>query len=102
MTLDEAIKHCEEVAQEKRYEYQECLAVHDTESAMNCKKCGEEHEQLAKWLKELKALKEKSLGEWIDVNKDGSLWKCSICGEQSCCRGKYCPDCGLKMRNPNL
>lgn len=57
MTLEEAIKHCEEVAQEKRYEYQECLAVHDTESAMDCKKCGEEHEQLAKWLKELREWK---------------------------------------------
>lgn len=53
MTLEEAIKHAEEVAQEKRYEYQECLAVHDMEDAMDCGKCGEEHEQLAEWLKEL-------------------------------------------------
>ena len=45
---------------------------------------------------------EKPQGEWIDVNKDGSLWKCSVCKEQSCCRGAYCPDCGSKMRNANL
>ena len=41
-------------------------------------------------------------GEWIDVNGDGSLWKCSACKEQSCCRGTYCPDCGSKMKNANL
>ena len=57
MTLDEAISHCEEVVQEKRDEYQECVAVHDTESAMKCAKCGEEHKQLASWLKELKHLR---------------------------------------------
>ena len=55
MTLEEAIKHAEEVAQEKGYEYQECLAVHDMEEAMDCRKCGEEHEQLAAWLRELQA-----------------------------------------------
>ena len=41
MTLDEAIKHAEEVAEEKR-----------------CEKCGEEHRRLAEWLKELKQLSE--------------------------------------------
>ena len=41
MTLDEAIDHCEEVAQE-------------CENA----ECGMEHEQLAEWLKELRAFRE--------------------------------------------
>ena len=54
MSIDEAIKHAEEVAQEKRYEYQECLAIHDMENARDCGKCGEEHRQLAEWLKDLK------------------------------------------------
>ena len=36
-------------------------------------------------------------GRWIDVNGDGSLWQCSLCGEQSCCKGNYCMDCGAKM-----
>ena len=58
MTLDEAIHHAEEVVQEKLYEYQECLAVHDNEEAMNCRKCGEEHKQLAEWLRNYKKLKE--------------------------------------------
>lgn len=36
-------------------------------------------------------------GEWIDVNGDGSLWKCSNCNETSCCRGNFCSDCGASM-----
>ena len=40
MTLDEAIAHAEEVA------------------AASCDECGEEHRQLAEWLKELKLYKE--------------------------------------------
>ena len=47
----------------------------------------------------IKALKnEPKKGKWIDVNGDGSLWKCSNCGETSCCRGKYCSDCRADMR----
>lgn len=52
MTIDEAIKHCEEVAdghdsikQIKAVTLEEC-------------RCAEEHHQLAEWLKELKALRE--------------------------------------------
>ena len=48
MTLDEAIKHCEEEA-EKYMEY-----GIETE----CYQCGKEHEQLAEWLRELKHLRE--------------------------------------------
>jgi hypothetical protein len=40
MTLDEAIKHCNEVAES------------------NCDDCGAEHKQLAEWLIELKEIKE--------------------------------------------
>lgn len=40
MTLDEAIEHCEEV------------------SNRLCDVCGQEHKQLAQWLKELKKYKE--------------------------------------------
>jgi hypothetical protein len=51
LSLDEAIKHCEEVVQEKLYDYQECVAVHDMEDAIDCRECGEEHRQLAEWLR---------------------------------------------------
>lgn len=37
MTLDEAIKHCEHVAEEKI-----------------CQECADDHRQLAEWLRELK------------------------------------------------
>ena len=37
-------------------------------------------------------------GEWIDVNGDGSLWRCSRCKDTACCNGNYCPTCGAKMK----
>lgn len=36
-------------------------------------------------------------GNWIDINGDGSLWRCSVCGELQCCESNYCGDCGAKM-----
>lgn len=68
MTLDEAIKHAEEVMQEKLYEYQECTAVHDAEEAKICGKCAEEHRQLAEWLIELKHLREAGDGSRRDMS----------------------------------
>ena len=44
MTIDEAIKHAERVAEANK--------------SANCIECAEEHQQLADWLKELKAYKE--------------------------------------------
>ena len=59
MTLEEAIKHCEEVAeacerQSKRW---------DDEFYKNCTECAFEHKQLAKWLKELKTYRE--FADWL-------------------------------------
>lgn len=56
LTLDEAIKHCEEVA-----ENQEWLTESyddDSMGAKLCKECAEEHRQLAEWLERLKAFEE--------------------------------------------
>ena len=47
MTIDEAIIHCEEVA----------IRQLKNENNAKCVRCGKEHVQLAKWLKELKAYK---------------------------------------------
>ena len=67
MILDEAIKHAEEVAEENSKSYEEWLACRGNvgwsksdieavdKSIEQCKKCDEEHRQLAEWLKELKA-----------------------------------------------
>jgi hypothetical protein len=52
MTLEEAIKHAEEVA------------------ATSCDGCREEHEQLAAWLKELKEIKESS----VILPNNGNPW----------------------------
>lgn len=45
MTLDEAIKHLEEILSDKSHKW-------------SCESCKQEHKQLLVWLKELKALKE--------------------------------------------
>lgn len=49
MTLDEAIKHCDEVAEQFERK-KELTAV-----TLEMYKCAEEHRQLAEWLRELKA-----------------------------------------------
>ena len=54
MTLDEAILHAEEVADR-------CIITGEN----SC--CGQEHHQLAEWLKELKEYKKND--EWILVNE---------------------------------
>lgn len=66
MTLEEAIKHCEEVAEENEKEFrlcpypsQECNGSQDCRclengSGKGCLRCAAEHRQLAEWLRELK------------------------------------------------
>ena len=61
MTLEEAIIHCEEVAQKK----EQLLEIHKRALVLmpnysltsyqeqECIKCAEDHKQLAEWLKEL-------------------------------------------------
>lgn len=74
MTLDEAIKHCEEVVREqeedagkweytlgvyRRRDYCEQSTIPACEKALKkCKECATEHRQLAEWLKELKIIHE--------------------------------------------
>lgn len=73
MTIDEAIKHCREVAEKKEklantYEsFQDCGNSKSslTSGREKCLKCAEEHKQLARWLEELKALKEQPSGDCI-------------------------------------
>ena len=63
MTIDEAIKHCEEVAAENEEIYKADCRIYSKEVVEKypsppCKKCAEEHRQLAEWLKELKTSRE--------------------------------------------
>lgn len=55
MTLDEAIKHAEEVAEqnEKQAEIFNNPRYSNYGKAEECAECAAEHRQLAKWLKEL-------------------------------------------------
>lgn len=68
LSIDEAISHAREVAEEQRelfrlcpYPSQECNGADICKCLKNkhdgCIKCAEEHEQLAEWLEELKALR---------------------------------------------
>ena len=50
MTLDEAIKHARDKANEQKY----YASFERGKHIQSCKKCAEEHEQLASWLEELK------------------------------------------------
>lgn len=52
MTLDEAIKHEEEVAEELEEEAVKGCCD-DTEIMNKCIECAKEHRQLAEWLREL-------------------------------------------------
>ncbi len=60
MKLDEAIKHAEEVAEEKENEAQdlEYSKLDWRHEANQCSTCAEEHRQLAEWLKDYKRLLE--------------------------------------------
>lgn len=55
MTLDEAIAHAREVAEEQR---KVCDLAWIWDNPDNIKKCAEEHDKLAEWLEELKFLKQ--------------------------------------------
>lgn len=66
MTLDEAIKHCKEKAEELRLEAEQVRDIGEVisnpnqpynEPVKDCLECAEEHEQLADWLEELQYLR---------------------------------------------
>lgn len=58
MTLDEAIKHAEEVADAKLQDAELSEIQGCYRNAKKCVQCAEEHRQLAEWLKELKLYRE--------------------------------------------
>ena len=59
MTINEAIVHAREVAEEQKRRSGECVTNDkECDKFSTCIKCAEEHEQLAEWLEELKAIKD--------------------------------------------
>lgn len=68
LSLDEAIKHCEEKAEElersaKLHQKPDRSVKGSGKRYLSCLECANEHRQLAEWLKELKTRREKD--EWL-------------------------------------
>jgi hypothetical protein len=60
MTLEEAILHAEEVAEEQKEKAKEGRLQFETwDYISKCEECASEHRQLAEWLKELKDYKDR-------------------------------------------
>lgn len=70
MTLEKAIRHCEEVAEE-----QEKKARKKNDGTMStrikCEECAKEHRQLAEWLRELKALRAEQKDVYMNGYNEG-------------------------------
>lgn len=71
MTLEEAIKHAEEVADEKDKEACNLYNAKAYEESRDCIWCSVEHRQLAEWLKELKKYR-----EWLKSFNPDSATEC--------------------------
>ena len=67
ITIDEAINHAREVANKKYTEGMLCHANPNDEELDGCIECANEHEQLVKWLEELK--------EFWNLQEQGRLLK---------------------------
>lgn len=115
MTINEAIKHCEEVMMENLEKTKDRNASDPI--AINCFECADEHRQLAEWLKDYKRLLEQELNtaHWEETRyrnydplscetyDDGIGFRCSSCSNvfkvTSLARYHYCPNCGTKMES---
>ena len=63
MTIDDAIRHAEGVAWENEQQYdKDPIQLGYIEKFYDCKKCAEEHRQLAIWLRDYKRLLAKESG----------------------------------------
>lgn len=90
MTLEEAIRHCEEKAKEQKAKAESniietteegWIRVYDGKEYDDCLKCAKEHEQLAEWLKELKDYREgsRTCENCKHERKAETEYPCSIC-----------------------
>lgn len=95
MTIDEAIKHCWDI------------------TAIACKRCADEHAQLAAWLEELKEYQSigtpeqcrEAMNKQMRLpvnNQEGDSYyfltgDCPVCGFRMIARGNYCINCGQRL-----
>ena len=113
MTIEEAIEHCKEVAKESREAALSYARENAYETAISCKACGHEHEQLAEWLTELKQRREteitappKSNADRIRQMTDEELsemlllstcyFGCNKCKYHGKCKGKSCTEAAME------
>ena len=73
MTLEEAIKHCEEVAESNEKQVKEGAWEKDSITEKRCYECAKEHRQLAEWLKVLKEIWDS--GDCNDCRNGQCEWK---------------------------
>lgn len=103
MTLDEAIKRAEEVAEMKKTLSEESELQGCSMYAIRCGKSAEEHRQLAAWLRELKRLKEKEEPRTVRYKSD-TVAHCPRCNytfellHESWENEFHCPNCGQRLR----
>lgn len=90
MTLDEAIKHEEEIAEEQEgrgyCDRSVCVIMDENNhncdecEVVKCRECAKEHRQLAEWLKELKSHREawmkvvSEVDQHTEIHSDGEFY----------------------------
>lgn len=71
LTLDEAIKHCLEVAEQKEHDSITTTGDHELDIAMKegCIQCAKNHRQIAEWLMEYKDLKAEQNDQYVFIHE---------------------------------
>lgn len=71
LTLDKAIKHCLEVAEQKEHDSITTTGDHELDIAMKegCIQCAADHRQLAEWLMEYKDLKAEQNDQYVFIHE---------------------------------
>ena len=107
MTIDEAIKHCLEVAEQKEHDSITTTGDYELDIAMKegCIQCAADHRQLAEWLTNYKeairllneaVLAFRIMGEDIDCHFNYLCEKCPLNNNNDWCEWKY-QDEALKL-----
>ena len=91
MTLDEAIKHCLEKAEENDNCADKCEAVYGEGNGIieACRECAADHRQLAEWLTELKEAKRILKAAVEDINFYVDCYE-AHCDECCCDHDNHC------------
>ena len=91
MTLDEAIKHCLERAEENDNCADKCEAVYGEGNGIieACRECAADHRQLAEWLTELKEAKRLLKAAVEDINFYVDCYE-AHCDECCCDHDNHC------------